>query len=404
MPDIFRLFVNFRSTWHGSNRSLKKIHAVYQELYQIVTGPQKEILLINWRDIKNPEAGGAEVYYHEIFKRLAGNQMYRVTVLSHAWRGAARTEQVDTTTVIRIGSKHLFNFSVFFWVRTHQAEYDCIIEDLNKVPFFTPLYTTRPRLHLVMHFFGASIFKETGFPMAFYIWFMEKLVPAAYKNEQFVAISQSTGNEIRKFSKNPDRIDIIEPGIDTKAFYPSCKKSESPLLVYIGRIKKYKNAQFMIRCLPAIRKEFPSAKLVIAGAGDYLSPLKNLANRLGLNNAVDFPGFISETEKQDLLSSATLKINPSIKEGWGITNVEANLCGTISISSNVPGLCDSVKDGVTGLLFRYNDPDDFLEKVLRTLKNPSLRAEMEKSATAWAKEFAWDGIAERMNAVLKKIV
>ncbi len=96
----------------------------------------KKILLINWRDIKNPEAGGAEMYYHEIFRRMEGRG-YQTTVLSHMFAGAPKEEIIDGMRTVRIGSKFLFNFNVIAYVNKHQNEYDCIIEDINKVPFLT---------------------------------------------------------------------------------------------------------------------------------------------------------------------------------------------------------------------------------------------------------------------------
>ena len=151
----------------------------------------KKILLINWRDIKNPEAGGAELYFHEIFKRL-NTRGYDVTVLAHKVKGMPDEEVVDGMRTIRIGSKFLFNYSAFLYARKHQKEYDLIVEDLNKIPFFTPMGTKSKRLHMVMHFFRKSIFREAFFPFALYVYLMERAVALFYKKENFLAISQST--------------------------------------------------------------------------------------------------------------------------------------------------------------------------------------------------------------------
>ena len=80
---------------------------------------KKKILLINWRDIKNPEAGGAELYFHEIFKRINARN-YEVTVLSHSVKGLPAEEVVDGMRTIRIGNKFLFNYSAFSYARKHQ--------------------------------------------------------------------------------------------------------------------------------------------------------------------------------------------------------------------------------------------------------------------------------------------
>ena len=358
--------------------------------------------MINWRDIRNPEAGGAEVYYHEIFRRLAASGHYAVTVLSHGFRGAPRRETVDGLRVIRTGSRLLFNFAVVPWVRKRQAEYDLIVEDLNKVPFFTPLYTSRPRLHLAMHFFGRTIFREISFPMASYIFFMEQLIPLAYRSERFVAISPSTREEIRAFRTTEQDIAVVEPGIDLEATCSTATRSAIPTMVYFGRIKKYKNIDFILHCLRDIRNEVPDTRLEIAGGGEYAGALRRLAVRLGVQESVVFHGFVSEEVKLDLLGRAHLVVNPSVKEGWGITNIEANRCGTATLCSNVAGLRDSVRDGETGLLFEPGSRKDFVSKAVRILTDQEYRRRLEKQAFAFAGEFGWDGIARKMDAAIRR--
>ena len=356
----------------------------------------KKLLLINWRDIKNPEAGGAEIYYHEIFKRLA-ERGYSISVLSHWWQGAERHEMIDGITVIRKGSKWLFNFEIIPYLLRHQDEYDLIIEDLNKIPFFTPLYLhRRPRLHLVMHFFGTAIFREALFPAALYVFCMEKLVPLFYREERFVAISHSTAREIERFPVAPERIGIVEPGIDIRYFKRTSDKASPPVLAYLGRLMKYKNVQFLIKALPRLLERFPELRLEIAGTGDYLPSLQTLAKKLQIAERVLFLGRISEEEKLNLLSRASLFVNPSSKEGWGINNIEANLCGTISLSSNVPGLRDSVIDGETGLLYTPDNLNDYCTKVIVVLTDTDRRTAMEKAAFKRARELDWNIIADRM--------
>ncbi|MBN1578333.1 MAG: glycosyltransferase family 4 protein [Chitinispirillaceae bacterium] len=359
----------------------------------------KKILLINWRDIKNPEAGGAEIYCHEIFKRIAAKGC-SITVLAHRFPGASAREEIDGITVIRRGGKFLFNFAIIPFLLRNRARFDLIVEDLNKIPFFTPLYLRRPRLHLVMHFFGTAIFREIPFPVALYIYFMEKLAASLYRRERFVAISESTAREIERFPVPRDRIGIVEPGIDTSFYRPVCPKADPPVLAYICRLMKYKNVQFIIRALPRLRKSIPGLSLEIGGTGEYLPELMRIAARCSVAESVHFPGRISDEEKLALLSRATLFVNPSAKEGWGINNIEANLCGTISLSSDVPGLRDSVVDGKTGLLYRPGDRNDFCAKALEALGNHARRRTMEHAAIERARGFDWDVVADRMAKLL----
>lgn len=361
----------------------------------------KRILIINWRDIRNPEAGGAEIYFHEIYRRLAGRG-YECTVLAHGFKGGEKETVIDGLRIIRIGGKFLFNYSVVFFLLKHGNEFDIIVEDLNKLPFFTPLYIRKPRFHMVMHFFGTSIFREAAFPFAAYIFLMEKLIPLIYKKERFVAISQSTMDEIRRIGISPDKITIIEPGVDTSFYHATAAKEEPPVIAHVGRLMKYKNVQFIIRALPQLRKKVPGVKLVIGGGGDHRDELEKLARKEGVEDVVVFLGRISEETKRELLSKATLFANPSTKEGWGINNIEANLCGTVSLSSNVPGLKDSVQENITGLLYDPDNVEDFTGKAAKLLTDNALRTEMENNALSRAKTFDWDNIADRMESFIRK--
>lgn len=358
----------------------------------------RKILLINWRDIRNPEAGGAETYYHEIFRRLNDGKEFDITVLSHTFSGGSAVDVVDGMRVIRLGSRTLFNYQIIPFLRRHHSEYDLVIEDLNKIPFFTPLYVRNRRLHLVMHFFGKTIFREIAVPMAAYVYLMEKLVPLVYRKERFVAISESTRSDIAGWNS---RVDVVEPGIDTGFFRPVEPKSDSPVLLYVGRLKKYKNVQFVIECMPQILARVPETKLIVAGSGDYASELQALVTRLNIEKSVEFTGYVTEEQKRALLSQATVMVNPSVKEGWGITNIEANLCGTVSVSQNVHGLRDSVQHGKTGLLYNQDDRDDFVQSVERLLLDSDYRSCLERNARPFAESFAWDRVAEKMRPVIQ---
>lgn len=361
-----------------------------------------KILIINWRDIRNPEAGGAEMYYHEIFRRIV-SKGYEVTVFAHSFEGAPSCEIVDGIRVIRKGNKFLFNFAAVGFLLRNQDQYDLIIEDINKIPFFTPLYVHRLRMHMVMHFFRESIFRETNFLFASYVYFMESMVSVFYRKERMVAISESTSEDIQKLGISKEKISIVEPGIDISYFYPSQPKSRPPLLVYIGRLMKYKNVQFIIKALPELRKRVAGVTLEIGGWGDYIDELRKIAVENGVADAVVFSGRISEEYKRDLLSKASIFVNPSAKEGWGINNIEANLCGTISLSSNVAGLRDSVQDGVTGLLYEPDNVHDFCEKAVSVLLDPARREILEKNALQRARELSWDKISEKMEKLIRPL-
>ena len=365
------------------------------------------ILAINWQDIRNPQAGGAEIHITEILTRLV-KKGHQAVLFCSGFPGAKSEEVQDGITVIRRGSRFNFNWVLPFTLPKvlKEHELDIVLEDLNKMPFFSPLLHNIPTLVIIHHFFGTSIFKETNLAFGTYVLLGEKLVPIYYKRFPFLTISNSSKEELIERGIPDQNITVISNGINN-AFYtynPGYPKASAPTILYVGRIKKYKGIHFLIEALVKVKEKLPQAELKIVGNGDYLNELKDLTHQLKLDGSVRFTGFVSEEEKIELYRRAWVSVYPSLKEGWGLSNIEANACGTAVAASNVPGLRDSVVDGETGLLFRYGDVDDLAGKLIRVLSDREFVARLSKGGLAWAKKFSWDQTAEKVGELMERVV
>jgi glycosyltransferase involved in cell wall biosynthesis len=142
-------------------------------------------------------------------------------------------------------------------------------------------------------------------------------------------------------------------------------------------------------------------RLVVLGSGDYEEELKKTALRLGLDRAVTFEGFVPQERKLHWLRAAWAAVFASEKEGWGLTVIEANACGTPVIASNSDGLRDSVIDGRTGILVPHGDVQDLAAQMDRLACDTALRADLGKNGLEWAAGFNWDATADRMIGVMK---
>ncbi len=107
-------------------------------------------------------------------------------------------------------------------------------------------------------------------------------------------------------------------------------------------MRKYKSVEVAIRSMRAIREKLPAAQLVIIGDGPHRSALEAETKRLDLGESVRFLGFVRDEALVEYLNRAHVLVNPSPKEGWGLTVVEANACGLPVVASDRPGLRDSV--------------------------------------------------------------
>jgi glycosyltransferase involved in cell wall biosynthesis len=364
------------------------------------------ILFVNWRDIRNPEAGGAEVHLQEIAKRIAAKG-HEVTVLASTFPGAPPEEEIEGVRVVRRGGKFTFNFHVPGTIRrlSDGEPFDVIVDDINKIPFYTPLYVKRPLLALAHHLFGSTIFLEAAFPLALYVHLSEALIPRIYRGTRFVVVSESTRQELVEKGFRETDIDIVYNAVDHTRYKPPDEpKPAEPLIGYVGRIKRYKKIDYLLEALKIVLHRMPGARLMLAGSGDYLPALVSLAARLKISDRVEFMGFISEEAKIEMLQRSHVVVNPSSKEGWGVTVIEANACGTPVIASDVPGLRDAVVDGKTGFLVPFGDVDGFAQRMLEVLTDEELRRQLSDEAMVHALRFNWDDSADAILKIIEEVI
>ena len=352
------------------------------------------LLLVNWQDRENPQAGGAEIHLHEIFGRLAARG-HEITLLCGGWPGCAPSATLDGINVVRVGTRHTFPFMAKRHYQRHLASrnFDLVVEDVNKVPLYTPRWSDSPVVALVPHLFGSTAFQEFPIPLASAVWLAERPLGRAYRGVPFEAISMSTAADLAERGIPRDTIEVIYPGIDTVGYSPDASvRSETPVFAYLGRLKRYKGVHIVIRAFAAMHH--PTAVLEIAGAGDFRGKLEQLAHSLDLGSRVRFLGRIDEQEKLRLLRRAWALMFASPKEGWGITNLEAAACGTPVIASNSPGIRESVRDAETGFLVPHGDVRAMAAAMLQLAHDPPLVSVFGTRARDFAETFTWERAAD----------
>ena len=358
---------------------------------QSLPGGKLRVLIFNWRDTKHIWAGGAEVYLHEMAKRwvTAGHS---VTLFCGNDGHDPRNERIDGVNIIRRGGMYtVYIWAFLYYVLKFRGRFDVIIDSENGIPFFTPLFT-RPPVFLLIHHIHQDLFRSNlYFPMDKIAMFLEgKLMPLVYSNSKIITVSESSRKDILALgffkSKN---ISVVNPGIDPALFYTS-PKTRYPSFVYLGRIRAQKNIDVAIRAFASVVKKYPKARLSIAGWGDKLEELSKLAQSLKLAKSVKFLGRVSDKKRVRLLGRSWAMLQPSSFEGWGITVIEANACGTPVIAADVPGLRDSVLHDESGILVPVKNEYSLAETMKLLISLPDYRARLSSNALAWSTNFNWD--------------
>jgi glycosyltransferase involved in cell wall biosynthesis len=351
------------------------------------------ILVVNWQDRENPQAGGAEIHLHEIFGRLAARG-HDVTLLCGGWPGCPPRAALDGMNVIRVGTR-------LTWPALARGAYrrlfgdhphDVLVEDINKMPLFTPRWGARRVVALVPHLFGGTAFQELSAPLAALVWLSERPLAREYRGVPFHAISESTADDLVQRGIPRESIRVIYPGIDTRHYTPAPElRAPTPLFSYLGRLKRYKGIDLVIRAFA--EAAIIDATLEIAGAGDHRPRLERLAASLDLGPRAKVLGRISEAEEVSLLRRSWALAFASPKEGWGITNLEAAACGTPVVASSSPGLRESVRDGETGFLVPHGDTAAMAAALRRIAGSPALVRTLGDNARRFAESFTWERAA-----------
>jgi glycosyltransferase involved in cell wall biosynthesis len=363
-----------------------------------------QLLVINWLDRENPQAGGAETHLHEIYGRLA-QRGHDVTLLCSGWPGCEPTTVLDGITVVRVAGRWDFALHVVGAYRrlrrTHA--FDLVVEDINKLPLFTPLWV-RERVDVVVpHLFGWTAFREAGWAVAGTVVAAEQLIPWVYRRCDFTAISESTRSDLLARGVPVERTRVIYCGIDSASFTPApAERAPVPTIAYVGRLRRYKGVELILQAVAEMERR--DVVVEIAGTGDDRPRLEALAASLDLGPRVRFLGFVSEAEKAALLRRAWIVSLTSPKEGWGITNLEAAACGTPVVASDSPGLRESVLDGRTGFLVPHGDIGSLAGAFDRVVADPALVTRLGTAGRDFAESFTWESAADHTEAHLLRRV
>ncbi len=359
------------------------------------------VLILNERDPLHPAAGGAEVHVAEISKRMAA-MGFELTQAAVGFPGAPAHERVEGLDVLRLGRIPSYYPRVVATCarETRRGRFDVVVEHLNKVPFCAPAYSAVPVLAVNHHLFGRSAFLQVAWPIAATVVAMEALIPWIYRRTAFLAVSQSSKEDLVARGISGDRIGLLYNGIRQPETAAPPISARPCRVSYFGRLERYKRVDLMLRALAPLVPRFPTLEIVIIGRGSQREALVRLAEQLGLAARTRFTGFASDELRDELLAASRLCVCPSVKEGWGITVVEANALGVPVVATDAPGLRDAVVHEATGVLVTDGAPELLVprlsEAIGSLLADENRLARLAVAAIAWSRRFDWDASAAIM--------
>lgn len=356
------------------------------------------ILVFSWRDPKHPLAGGAEQVMHEHMKGWV-NAGHSVTLFASKMKGLPITEAIDGVTIVRRGYQYWgVQFAGFFFYLKNKEKFDVIVDEFHGLPFFTPLYSRKPKVAVIQEVAREVWLKNPlPFPLNWIVgvigYLGEPLLFLVYKKTRFIVGSDSTKKELSQYGIAPAQITIVPHGVILHLPKKIPPKNKKHTVLFLGRLSKDKGIEDALQCFSLLYKTNPEMSFEVIGSAEtkeYDRRIKNLISRLGIKDVVKFWGFVSQTKKFELLCRAHILINPSIREGWGLVNIEANACKTPVVAYTSPGLVDSVQDGISGVLCTPNNPEQLAKQIQNIFVDNKRLKSLQEGAYKWSKNFSWD--------------
>ncbi len=346
-----------------------------------------DLLITNHRDVYHPQAGGAEEVIKEVGRRLVylGNS---VTWFSENVKGRPSMESYEGMTLKRKGGKASVHLYSIFEARRHEVVIDSVA---HAVPFFS--YAVNDKTVALIHHVHQEVVQlELGTFSRGLVKFMEKQVK---RYPHLIAVSRTTKNDLKtKLGIDESKIEVIYNGVDHEKFKPG-EKSREPMVLWIGRMKSYKNPFDVFEIKKRMKTK---AELVVVGSGELSEKFSMEAERHG----VKYLGRVSEGEKVSLYQRSWAILSTSFIEGWGMTIVEGNACGTPAVVYRAGSLPEVVRDGENGFVVDYKDYES-AAKALDYLMEESNMRQMSKRSYESSLKYDWDITARSYNDFLTKV-
>lgn len=226
------------------------------------------------------------------------------------------------------------------------------------------------------------------------------------------------------YQANTQKVVVIPPGVDLSRFYPiPCDEAKEfigvppcdRMILFVGRIEPLKGIDTLIEAIALMHGEgvFSKQSLCLAVIGGEpgateetmsaeMARLQEMCDQYGLSDLVTFLGKRSQDTLPYYYSAAEAVVVPSQYESFGMVALEAMACGTPVVASQVGGLAFLVQDGVTGYTVPVSEPAALAERLTALISDALLRERLGRQAAAFAREYRWEVIANRLVDVYKK--
>ena len=227
------------------------------------------ILVLNWRYVDHPRAGGAEFWTHNVLRLLVAHG-HEATCFTARYPGSAEEAEIDGVRVVRRGRQWTVHAHAWRWLRLRRGQFDRIVDEVNTIPFFTPLYLGEQQRRMLIHQLAREYWwRET--PGLFRLiapigYAAEPLYLRLYRGSPAMTISESSRDDLARLGFSADRITILPMAIDAEPLRTLSPKPARFRIIVVGRLTPAKFVEEAVRAFAVVQRDVPDAALDIVGA------------------------------------------------------------------------------------------------------------------------------------------
>jgi glycosyltransferase involved in cell wall biosynthesis len=366
--------------------------------------------------------GGADKRLWELARKLAENGEHDVHIYGMKWwhgpdtivtenvhlHGVCKVRELYNNRGIR-SIKEALIYALKVLPPLLRADYDVI--DCNQFPYFpcfsgkiASIIRKRPLVITWLEVWGAYWSEYLGATCGSFGKVVERLTMRL--PDAVVAISQKTKSDLIRCKVKPQLIDVIPVGIDLERISNIAPAMSATDVLFAGRLIREKRVDLLLKALAIAKTNAPTISCVIIGDGPERRSLEGLTAKLGLNDNVDFMGFVDQDGLTAQMKSSKVLVLPSVREGFGLVIVEANACmlPVISISHEMSAVRELIEDGVNGFLISNFSPDQIAEAVLKIVQDDELRNKLAENGFKMSKRYAWSDISKNIIDTYEKLI
>jgi len=364
------------------------------------------ILLLNWRDPWHPYAGGAEIVTMEHVKRWVSMGHTVTWVTGGYWEQKQKDEVVDGVRFIRFGGILTIHIIAPLYLLAESRKFDVIVDEIHGIPFFSPLFTKKPVVAFIHEVAGEIWDYMYRWPISWLGKLLERMTLRLYRSCFVWTDAPSMTKELIREGIEEKRITAIPCPIATVVPKLEFKKEKDLTCIFVSRVVRMKGIEEVVKAFSFIHREKPKANLWIVGKGRdaYIKELQKMMKEYGIFDKVTFFGKLTDREKMERLGRSHILLHASVREGWGLVVLEAASVGTPAVVYNVPGLCDVVKHGKTGVVVASSTPREMAKEALLLIGDKKRYAVYQQEGKKWVASLSWETVAKESISVLQKAV